>query len=214
MEPKTLTEAAAAKIRQAIFDGKYGPGERLKQQGLARLFGYSVIPVREALHQLAAEGLVILDPQKGGRVVDLNSKRLEEIYQVRIHLESWAVSLAVRRMTPDAAARIEAILEKMERPDITDSEWLALDQEFHDSLYASANQEVLRKMIANLRLSAEPYLRLDLAKVAGYAPGRREHRRIFDACRRSDAKGAARHLAAHLRRVGKGLLAYLRRHGR
>jgi DNA-binding GntR family transcriptional regulator len=214
VDAKTRQEAAAEKIRRAIFDGDYGPGQRLKQQELAQLFGYSAIPVREALHQLAAEGLVILDPQKGARVVELSSKRLEEIYEVRIHLEAWAAGLAVRRMTPETAAHIEAILKKMDRPNITNPEWLTLDLELHDSLYACAEQEALRKTISNLRLSVEPYLRLELAKVVGYAPGRREHRRIFQACLRGDAKAAERHTVAHLRRVAKGLIVYLRRLGR
>lgn len=211
---KTRHEAAAERMRRGIMDGEYQPGQRLKQQELARQFGCSVIPIREALHQLAAEGFVVLDPQKGARVSDLNSRRLEEMYEVRIRLEGWAAGLAARRMTPETAARIRAILDKMDRPDISVSEWLALNWEFHDSVYACAGQEFLRKMISNLRLTLESYLRLDLAKVADYAPGRREHRRIFQACLHGDAKGAERHTVAHLRRVARGLVMYLQRYGK
>lgn len=211
---KTRQEAAAERIRRGIMDGEYQPGQRLKQQELARQLDCSVIPIREALQQLAAEGFVVLDPQKGARVADLNSRRLEEMYEVRMRLEGWAAALAAKRMTPDAAARIRAILDKMDRPDISVSEWLALNWEFHDSVYACAGQEFLRKMISNLRLTLESYLRLDLAKVADYAPGRREHRRIFQACLRGDAKGAERHTVAHLRRVARGLVMYLRRYGK
>lgn len=211
---KTRHEAAAERIRRGIMDGEYSPGERLKQEVLARQFGCSVIPIREALHQLAAEGFVVLDPQKGARVADLNSRRLEEMYEVRIRLEGWAARLAARRMTSEAAARIRTILDKMDRPDLSVTEWLALNWEFHDSLYACASQEFLRKMISNLRLTLESYLRLDLAKVADYAPGRREHRRIFNACLRGDARAAERHTVAHLRRVAQGLVMYLRRYGK
>jgi DNA-binding GntR family transcriptional regulator len=211
---KTRHEAAAERIRRGIMEGEYPPGQRLKQQELARQFGCSVIPIREALHQLAAEGFVVLDPQKGARVADLNSQGLAEIYEVRIRLESWAAGLAARRMTPEAAARIQTILEKMDRPDLSATEWLELNFEFHDSLYACAEQEFLRKMISNLRLNLESYLRLDLAKVADYAPGRREHRRIFRACLRGDAKAAQRSTEAHLRRVVRGIMNYLRRHGK
>jgi DNA-binding GntR family transcriptional regulator len=147
-------------------------------------------------------------------VFDLNSRRLEEIYEVRIRLEGWAAGRAARRMTPEATTRIRAILDKMDRPNISVAEWLELNWEFHDSLYACAGQEFLRKMISNLRLTLESYLRLDLAKVADYAPGRREHRRIFQACLRGDAKGAERHTVAHLRRVARGLVMYLRRYGK
>jgi DNA-binding GntR family transcriptional regulator len=210
---KTRQEAAAEQIRRGIFDGRYRPGQRLKQQELAQLFGYSTIPVREAFRQLAAEGLIILDPQRGARVVELSSKRLEEIYDIRIRLEALAASRAVRRMTPEATARIQAILKKMDRAGITDPEWLALDWELHDTLYACAGHEVLCKLISNLRVSAEPYLRLELAKVAGYGPGRREHRRIFRACLRGNAEATAKATAAHLRRVARGLVSYLRKNG-
>ena len=63
-------------------------------------------------------------------------------------------------------------------------------------------------------VSAEPYLRLDLAKGGGYAPIRREHRKIFQACVRRDVKAAERYTRAHLSRVAKGLVAYLRQQGR
>ncbi len=211
---KTRHEAAAERIRRGIMDGEYKPGQRLKQQELARQFGCSVIPIREALHQLAAEGFVVLDPQKGARVADLNSKRLEEMYEVRVRLEGWAAGLAARRMTSEAAARIRTILDKMNRPDISVSEWLTLNWEFHDSLYACTGQEFLRKLISNMRLTLESYLRLDLAKVHSYDAGRRDHRRIFHACLRGDAKAAERYTAAHLHRVGQGIVAYLRRYGK
>ena len=65
---KTRQEAAVEALREAIVDGVYAPGQRLRQQELAKQYGCSVIPIREALHQLAAEGFVVLDPQRGARV--------------------------------------------------------------------------------------------------------------------------------------------------
>jgi DNA-binding GntR family transcriptional regulator len=150
--------------------------------------------------------------ERQARVANLNSRELDEIYEVRVRLEGWAAGLAARRMTPGAAARIEAILDKMENDDIMPEEWLALNREFHDSINACANQEYLRKLIATIRQSLQAYLRLDLAKVADYAPGRREHKRIFRACVRGDAKAAQRYTEAHLRRVVRGVVKYLRRY--
>lgn len=212
--PKTRHEAAAERIRRCIMAGEFRPGQRLKQLELARQFGCSVIPIREALHQLAAEGFVVLDPQKGARVVELNSRMLEEIYEVRIRLEGWAAALAARRMTPEAAARTRAILHKMDRPKISVAEWVALNLEFHDSLYVCAGQEFLRKMITHLRQNVEPYLRLDLAKVGNLVDGRRQHWRIFQACLRGDGKAAERETVAHLENVAKRLVRYLRRYGK
>jgi DNA-binding GntR family transcriptional regulator len=211
---KTYREAAADRLREEIIGGIYRPGQRLKQHELARSFGCSVIPIREALHALAAEGFVVVDPQKGARVTDLNSKTLEEISEVRLMLEGLATRRAAERMTPHVAQRISAILHKMDRPNLTATEWLTLNLEFHDTLYACADQEFLRRTIANLRRSLEPYLRVDLAKVADYVPGRREHRRIFEACQRKDGKAAERHTISHLRRTARGLVKYLQSLGK
>ena len=209
---QTWQEAAVEQLREAIIRGVYQPGQRLKQQELARSLGCSPVPVREALHRLAAEGFVVIDPQRGARVADFNSRELEEIYEVRTLLEGRAAERAAERMTSETARRLRAILEKMETPDIAPVDWVRLNWEFHDSLYASAEQEFLRKTISGLRRSMEPYLRLDIAQVGNYAAGRREHRAILQACVRGEGKVASRYTIAHLRRTARGLIAYVQSH--
>jgi DNA-binding GntR family transcriptional regulator len=209
---KTWQEAAVEQLREAIIRGVYQPGQRLKQQELARSLGCSPVPVREALHRLAAEGFVVIDPQRGARVADFNSRELEEIYEVRTLLEGRAAERAAERMTSETARRLRAILEKMETPDIAPVDWVRLNWEFHDSLYASAEQEFLRKTISGLRRSMEPYLRLDIAQVGNYAAGRREHRAILQACVHGEGKLASRYTIAHLRRTARGLIAYVQSH--
>lgn len=211
---KTRQEAAVEALREAIVDGVYAPGQRLRQQELARTHGCSVIPIREALHQLAAEGFVVLDPQRGARVAAFDGRMLEEIFEVRMALETIAVRRAAERMTPEAAERTRRILERMERPDLSPGEWVHLDWEFHDSLCACADQEYLRKTISTLRRQVEPYLRLDLSKVGTIEYGRREHRRIFQACVKKNPGAAGRQLAAHLQRTVRGFLNYIRSHAK
>ena len=212
LRTKTLQAAVLAQLREGIIAGVYQPGQRLKQQELARALDCSPIPIREALHCLAAEGFVIIDPQRGARIAEFNSRELEEMYEVRMRLESLAAERAAARMTPEAADRIRVILDKMDAPGITPEEWVHLNWEYHDSLFACAQQEFLRKTISNLRRNMEPYLRLDIAHVANYEVGRREHRQIFDACVRGDAQAASRHAIHHLARTAQGLIEYVRRH--
>jgi DNA-binding GntR family transcriptional regulator len=209
---KTWQEAAVEQLREAIIQGAYQPGQRLKQLELARALGCSPVPVREALHRLAAEGFVVIDPQRGARVADFNSQELEEIYEVRTLLEGRAAERAAERMTPQTARHLRIILDKMEAPDIAPIDWVRLNWEFHDGLYAAAEQEFLRKTISSLRRSMEPYLRLDVAQVGNYAAGRREHRAILQACMRGEGKLAARYTVAHLRRTARGLIAYVQSH--
>ena len=198
---KTRQEAAVEALREAIVDGVYAPGQRLRQQELAGKYGCSVIPIREALHQLAAEGFVVLDPQRGARVAAFDGRMLEEIFEVRMALERIAVQRAADRMTPQVAERTRRILERMERPDLSPSDWVRLDWEFHDSLCACAEQEYLRKTISTLRRQMEPYLRLDLAKVGTIEYGRREHRPDLSGVRAQGPRGgrtSSRHaFAAH-----------------
>jgi DNA-binding GntR family transcriptional regulator len=209
---KTRQEAAVEALREAIVDGVYAPGQRLRQQELAAKYGCSVIPIREALHRLAAEGFVVLDPQRGARVAAFDGRMLEEIFEVRMALERIAVQRAADRMTPQVAERTRRILERMERPNLSPSDWVRLDWEFHDSLCACAEQEYLRKTISTLRRQMEPYLRLDLAKVGTIEYGRREHRRIFQSCVRKDPEAAGRHIVAHLQRTVRGFVEYVRTH--
>lgn len=211
-DAKTRQAAVVPRLREAIVDGVYAPGQRLGQQELARKYGCSVIPVREALHQLAAEGFVVLHPQRGARVAAFDGRMLEEIFEVRILLERHAVQRAAARMSPDIVTRTRRILRRMERPGLSASEWVRLDWEFHDTLCACGEQEYLRKLIGTLRRQMEPYLRLDLAKVGTIDFGRREHRQIFEACLRHDGRAAARHLVAHLRRTVRGFVQYVRSH--
>jgi hypothetical protein len=107
---------------------------------------------------LTAEGFVIFDPQRGARVADFNSRELNEIYEVWIALESLAAERAAERMTQEAAQRIRVILDKMDAEDISPMQWVCLNWGFHDSLYACADEEFLRKAVSNLRRSVEPYL--------------------------------------------------------
>jgi len=212
LKNKTIQEVVVEQLRDAIVTGVYKPGQRLKQLELAQKIGCSPIPIREALHRLAAEGFVIFDPQRGARVADFNSRELKEIYEVRIALESLAAERAAERMTPEAAQRIRVILDKMDAEDISPVEWVCLNWEFHDSLYACADQEFLRKTVSNLRRSMEPYLRLDIAQVANYAAGRREHRAIFEACVLGDGQAASQLAIDHLARTAQGLIEYVRSH--
>jgi DNA-binding GntR family transcriptional regulator len=208
----TLQAAAVEQLREAIIRGVYQPGQRLKQNELARSLGCSPVPVREALHRLAAEGFIVIDPQRGARVADFNCRELEEMYEIRMMLEGRATQRAAERMTPEMARRVGAILNKMDVEDITPVDWVRLNWEFHDSLYACADQEFLRKTISNLRRNMEPYLRLDVAQVGNYAAGRRDHRRILQACERGDGKLASRYAIAHLRRTADGIIKYVRSH--
>lgn len=99
IDPQGNTELAYARIRQAIVEGRYGPGHRLIEQRIAEEFQLSRTPVREALRILDAEGLVVSERNKGATVRDVTTKDVRDLYALRSRLESLAAELAAERAT-------------------------------------------------------------------------------------------------------------------
>jgi DNA-binding GntR family transcriptional regulator len=110
---KTMPTSVADHVRAMILKRELLPGERLIQSELAERLGVSRTPVREALQKLAAEGLVTLSPYKGARVARLSVSHLEEIYHVRIAVESQLSYLAAQHITPEELDRMRALVEQM-----------------------------------------------------------------------------------------------------
>ncbi len=174
---KTWQETAVEQLREAIIRGAYQPGQRLKQQELARTLGCSPVPVREALHRLAAEGFVVIDPQRGARVADFNSRELEEIYEMRMMLEGRAAAAGGGvHDARDSAAAAGHPRQNGNPRHRRRSTGCGSTGSSTTACTRRAEQEFLRKTISNLRRSMEPYLRLDVAQVGNYTAGRREHR--------------------------------------
>src|SRR5690348_7488229 len=94
---KTVGQMVYAVVREAITTGAFAPGEWLRQESLAEAIGVSRIPVRTALFQLEKEGLVTFHPHRGARVRTLTPAQIDEIYRLRLLLESHALRLSMAR---------------------------------------------------------------------------------------------------------------------
>src|SRR5215467_8077804 len=110
-----LTEQVRLGIRDDIVSGRLRPGERIVQDSVARRYGTSRIPVREALRDLASEGLVTLAPDVGARVAKLNPGELHEVYLMREALEPIAVAASVPLLPDAAVAELFKLAEEGER---------------------------------------------------------------------------------------------------
>jgi DNA-binding GntR family transcriptional regulator len=102
---------AYTKIRQAIVEGVYAPGQRLVEQRIAESLELSRTPIREALHRLEAEGLVHSEPNRGAVVRALSIDDIADIYGLRSRLEAYAAELAAQRRTPEELAEIDVAVE-------------------------------------------------------------------------------------------------------
>jgi DNA-binding GntR family transcriptional regulator len=113
LDRSSTANRVAAKLRARIADGTIGPGERLNELSLAAELGVSRSPIREALAQLAGEGLVRVVPYKGTFVTALSSERLEHLLDFRLALEQFAVRRAIERATPQDLARFEQLIHQI-----------------------------------------------------------------------------------------------------
>jgi DNA-binding GntR family transcriptional regulator len=111
----TAVTSAYAEIRQRIQDGSYPPGLRLRENQLVADLGVSRTPIREALRRLHAEGLVITTPNKGARVASWSEQDFEDVFEMRILLESYAARLAAQRAERQQIERLEELAAAMEQ---------------------------------------------------------------------------------------------------
>jgi DNA-binding GntR family transcriptional regulator len=197
---RTVEEMVVAAIREAVLSGIYGPGDKLPQEKLAQALGASRIPVRAALRQLEAEGLVVFSPHRGATVRTLEPSDVQEMYELRILLETFAVRSAIEQITPDEVDELEAIVDDLDRLG-EGEEWLKLREHFYSRLYAIAGKPLTAELIAKLRADVGRYwLSLRLVDHSSTT-----HRVIIDAIRAGDAKEAEAWLAEHLTNVSEEL---------
>ncbi|HEV2010506.1 MAG TPA: GntR family transcriptional regulator [Candidatus Limnocylindria bacterium] len=200
----TAQDLVLSSLREAILAAALPPGTRLRQEKLAELFGTSRIPVREALRALEYEGLVTSMPRRGFSVTELDADDIEEVYDLRILLESHAVRLAVPLITDEDLQVLEGLYAEMVAASSGD-EQLAARERFYSRLYSITGRPRLGALIARLRQEIARSLRWPTLQ---HAP--EHHGRFFEAIRAGDADGAAAQLASHYRRVAILIRRYLR----
>ncbi len=200
----TAQDLVLGSMREAILTAALPPGTRLRQEKLAELFGTSRIPVREALRALEYEGLVTSMPRRGFTVTELDADDIEEVYDLRILLESHAVRLAVPLITDEDLQVLEDLYARMVAAASGD-EQLAARERFYSRLYSITGRPRLVAQISRLRQEIARSLRWPTLQ---HAP--EHHERFLEAIRAGDADGAAAQLASHYRRVAILIRRYLR----
>lgn len=194
------------RLREAIFSGKLRPGDLLRQEELAERYGISRIPVREALRQLEAEGLVTRQPNKGAVVASLSLQDVLELLDIRIGLECRALALAVPNMVDsdfEMAAELLKSYDKEPRP----QKWGEINWRFHEALYAPCNRPKLLDLIEANYGRVNRFVRSQVSIASGKEKPQREHYEILDACKMGDAGLAASLLESHIVQTQKALMA-------
>jgi DNA-binding GntR family transcriptional regulator len=196
-------------IRLAILRGQLAPGQVLRQEELAKQFGLSRAPVREALRQLETEGLVVSYPNRGTVVAELSPEDIEEVFLIRVTLETTALRFSVPKMTDSDFRKAEAVLDQTDN-DPNPAHSAELNWAFHESLYAPAGLPKLLTIVRTLHNHALRYHLVGFIALDFKRDSQSGHRQILDACRRRDVDGAVTALTQHLSESGKSIVTYVR----
>jgi DNA-binding GntR family transcriptional regulator len=194
----------AQRLRDAlendILNGHRAPGERLDPEALGQEFNVSRTPVREAIQQLVASGLVIVQPKKGTFVAQVGIDRLIEMFEVMAELEGMCGRLAARRISPEELTELQAALERCEvaaRNGDTD-EYYYENESFHNCIYIASHNAFLADEARQLKMRLKPYRRLQLKVRHRMQASLEEHRHIVATIEAGDTEAAEQALRSHV----------------
>lgn len=210
--PLTIAQTVAAQIREQILKREIKGGEPLRQESIAKSFGTSIIPVREALRQLESEGLVELKTHRGAVATELTLDKALEWIHLRLLIETDLIGAAIENITEDELARAEVILGRFD--DAMDhlreiDQWSEYNWEFHSTLYAPANRPETMKVLNSLHQKCDRYIRLQLLGGDHITRAEDEHHELIDLCRKRDKRAAKSLIQRHIVGVEKDLVEEL-----
>lgn len=209
---KTRTHAVVQDIREMILSGKIEGGEPLRQTALAEALNVSRIPIREALLQLEAEGLVKFEAHKGAVATRLSAKECRELFELRALIETDLLRFAMPHQSKDDWLLAQQILDELDR--LLDSgsgveKWSQLNFEFHHALYAPSLRPVTLETIRGLNANSDRYIRLQLLLTNGIPRAESEHKALLELCRVGDIDGAASLLKVHIENAGNAIASLI-----
>ena len=198
--PIMISEA----LKKQIICGEISGGTQLKQEEIARIFNVSLVPVREAIIQLEAQGLVQCIRNKGAIVTELSLEDMNESFLLRIILETGAIKQSIQNLSEEHISRFEWICTKMENE--TDPvRWSRLNWLFHESLYIPTNNTKLMGVIEKLFINIQRYTMLQLTLTNDTKKANSDHRNIIEVCREKNTSKAARLIEKHIESERKQL---------
>lgn len=198
LRPETKADAAYRELRRRIVDASLEPGSRIDQEMLAAALGVSTTPLREALRRLEAERLVQRAAHRQVVIAPLSPRDLQEIYQIRVHLDSLSVQMAASVATPALVAEAEKHLVSP-GPDHPHHR-LELNRAFHRTLYAASGNATLTDILDSLWDRTDRYRILITADPSDAEVTAGEHRELLALVAAGRAPEAGEVMRRHLQR--------------
>jgi DNA-binding GntR family transcriptional regulator len=197
---KTRTQVVVEVLREKILSGDIAAGEPLRQSALAEELSVSRIPVREALLQLEAEGLVKFEPHKGATATVLSVEQVTELFELRAMIETDLLAKAIPNLQEEDLQQAERVLERLEsafKHENAVGSWSELNTQFHTCLYRPANRPHTLDVVHGLNTNCDRYIRLQLL-TGGIPRAEQEHRDLLSHCRNKDVALATSLLRTHI----------------
>jgi len=209
---KTMAAAVAEALRNRILAGEFPPGAQLRQDALALEFGISRIPVREALLQLEASGLVKIMPHKGAMVSGLSLEEIEDVFQLRVQLEPPLLILSAHHFTPQDYQELHDLKDEYSlalKSGLVE-QWGELNRRFHLGLLRHAGRPKSLSIVSGLLQDCDRPTRLQLSLTGDVARADVEHSQILALCEAGEYVSAANLLRSHIEHAGQSLIKVYR----
>ncbi|MEJ5228420.1 MAG: GntR family transcriptional regulator [Pseudothermotoga sp.] len=216
IEKRSLREEVLEKVKEYILKGHFMPGERIVIDSLAKDLGVSITPVREALHYLAARGLLLVEPHKGFTVKKWDRKEIEDLLLLRMYLEKLAVKLFIERGKDQDFVSLSQIMEEMLEASKSSNweEMIKLNSQFHTAIVKGSGNDELCRMMAELSEKLYRVRVLSLSYPGRISQSCQEHMDIFKAIESRNVQEAEKKIEEHtqsvmnvlLKRMNEGLI--------
>jgi DNA-binding GntR family transcriptional regulator len=195
----TLTESVYRSIKEKILNHELALGARIRDEDLAEQLGVSRTPVREAIGILIRDGLVESVPRSQTRIRTLSEDDIEEIFDLRIALESLAARRAAERMDRTIVQRLRDMHEAAEAAlkDGNPGPALKFDGEMHRAILAASGNERLKEMMVNINDYVTLFRNLS-ARTPAHRGFNFRHKEIVKALEREDGENASKYMAEHI----------------
>ena len=210
----TLSGAVFDKIQRAVISGELVPGQRIDQNALARDFGVSLVPIREALRKLEAQGLVMIIPRRGAYVSPISRDEMEDLYAVRLVLEGMATRHSVPRLKAGDLEALEAAINGMEVA-MGEGDYhklLELNRTFHSVIYRASGRQCLIDLISQLWEKSTRYRVAYIHLPDRARQAHEEHKEILRCLKGRSAAQSARAVRNNIRQTMLGVIAAFDRH--
>ena len=208
VDRQSLTDQIVTELRQQIILGQLPEGMPLRQEKLAAELGVSRVPLREAIRRLEAEGFVVSVLHKGSVVTSLSLNEIEELFELRVRLETWLFEAAIPRLTDEDFALAEAIIEEARQSGNVEN-WGELNWRFHETLYKPSGHTIALRLLRTVHDNANRYINLHIAVVKDVDRELGDHKMLITFARLGDIRRGVDALRAHIHRVSRSLIAAL-----